>query len=107
MAEAQSVFRSFREVNAVLRSLRICDPSVSRMICLEPCQAGEGVYMGKSTDSPHFYMYRCFFRDLGVCLPFTQFECDFLNFVNSAPCQLHPNSWGFLRAFQVLCSVLG
>nr|KYP45288.1 hypothetical protein KK1_033163 [Cajanus cajan] len=52
-------------------------------------------------------MYHCFFRDLGVCLPFTQFECDFLNFVNSAPCQLHPNSWGFLRAFQVLCTVLG
>nr|KYP66462.1 hypothetical protein KK1_012756 [Cajanus cajan] len=52
-------------------------------------------------------MYRCFFRDLGVCLPFTQFECDFLNFVNVAPCQLHPNSCGFLRAFQVLCSALG
>nr|KYP76916.1 hypothetical protein KK1_021178 [Cajanus cajan] len=75
------------------------------MIHLEPCQAREGVYTGKSTDSPHFYMYHCFFRDLGVCLPITQFECDFLNFVNSAPCQLHPNSWGFLRAFQVLCSV--
>nr|KYP43934.1 hypothetical protein KK1_034616 [Cajanus cajan] len=80
---------------------------MSRMIRLEPCQAGEGVYMGKSTNSPHFYMYHCFFRDLGVFLPFTQFECDFLNFFNSAPCQLHPNSWGFLRAFQVLCSVLG
>nr|KYP55485.1 hypothetical protein KK1_001697 [Cajanus cajan] len=63
--------------------------------------------MGKSTDPPHFYMYLSFFRDLGVCLPFTQFECDFLNFINSAPCQLHPNSWGFLRAFQVLCTVLG
>nr|KYP76326.1 hypothetical protein KK1_020561 [Cajanus cajan] len=63
--------------------------------------------MGKSTDPPHFYVYQCFFRDLGICLPFTQFECDFLNFVNLAPCQLHPNSWGFLRAFQVLCSALG
>nr|KYP58587.1 hypothetical protein KK1_014001 [Cajanus cajan]KYP58591.1 hypothetical protein KK1_014005 [Cajanus cajan] len=51
-------------------------------------------------------MYHCFFRDLGVFLPFTQFECYFLNFVNSAPYQLHPNSWGFLRAFQVLCTVL-
>nr|KYP72868.1 hypothetical protein KK1_005472 [Cajanus cajan] len=77
------------------------------MIRLEPCQADEGVYMGRSTDSPHFYVYQCFFRDLGVCLPFTQFECDFLNFINAAPCQLHPNSWGFLRAFQVLCTVLG
>nr|KYP57883.1 hypothetical protein KK1_004165 [Cajanus cajan] len=63
--------------------------------------------MGKSTDPPHFYVFQCFFRDLGVFLPFTQFECNFLNFINSAPCQLHPNSWGFLRAFQVLCSALG
>nr|KYP55736.1 hypothetical protein KK1_001961 [Cajanus cajan] len=63
--------------------------------------------MGRSTDPPHFYVYQCFFRDLGVCLPFTQFECDFLNFINATPCQLHPNSWGFLRAFQVLCTVLG
>nr|KYP42889.1 hypothetical protein KK1_035703 [Cajanus cajan] len=77
------------------------------MIRLEPCQADEGVYMGGSTDPPHFYVYQCFFRDLGIRLPFTQFECDFLNFINSAPCQLHPNSWGFLRAFQVLCTVLG
>nr|KYP65480.1 hypothetical protein KK1_011716 [Cajanus cajan] len=52
-------------------------------------------------------MYQCFFRDLGVRLPFTQFECDFLDFINSAPCQLHPNNWGFLRVFQVLCTVLG
>nr|KYP65352.1 hypothetical protein KK1_011585 [Cajanus cajan] len=63
--------------------------------------------MGSTSDPPFFYMYQCFFRDLGVCLPFTQFECDFLNFVNSDPCQLHPNSWGFFRAFQVLCSTLG
>nr|KYP50826.1 hypothetical protein KK1_027391 [Cajanus cajan] len=63
--------------------------------------------MGKSIDSPHFYMFWCFFRDLGIRLPFTQFECDFLNHVNAAPYQLHPNSWGFLRAFEVLCTVLG
>nr|KYP60947.1 hypothetical protein KK1_023370 [Cajanus cajan] len=59
------------------------------------------------SDPPLFYVYQCLFRDLGVCLPFSQFECDFLNFINTAPCQLHSNSWGFLRAFQVLCSALG
>uniref|UniRef100_A0A151UHG9 Transposase (putative) gypsy type domain-containing protein n=1 Tax=Cajanus cajan TaxID=3821 RepID=A0A151UHG9_CAJCA len=63
--------------------------------------------MGESTGPPHFYVYQCFFRDLGIRLPFTQFECDFLNYINAAPSQLHPNSWGFLRAFQVLCTVLG
>nr|KYP40613.1 hypothetical protein KK1_038035 [Cajanus cajan] len=63
--------------------------------------------MGGTSNPPFFYVYQCFFRDLGVCLPFTQFECDFLNFINAAPCQLHPNIWGFLRAFQVLYSTLG
>nr|KYP34008.1 hypothetical protein KK1_045076 [Cajanus cajan] len=57
--------------------------------------------------SPFFYMYRCLFKDLGVSVPFNPFECSFLSHVNVAPSQLHLNSWGFLRAFQVLCSVLG
>nr|KYP33110.1 hypothetical protein KK1_046065 [Cajanus cajan] len=107
MARVQSVFRSFLEVNAIWRTHRICDISISRMILLEPCKVGEGVYMGRSTDPPHFYVFQCFFRELGVRLPFTQFECAFLEFINMAPCQLYPNSWGFLRAFQVLCTVLG
>nr|KYP50816.1 hypothetical protein KK1_027381 [Cajanus cajan] len=107
MGGIQSVFRSFLEVNAIQRTHRICDPSISHMIRLEPCWADEGVYMGRSIDPPHFYLYQCLFRDLGVCLPFTQFECDFLNYINAAPCQLYPNNWGFLRAFQVLCTVLG
>nr|KYP72487.1 hypothetical protein KK1_005076 [Cajanus cajan] len=95
------------EINAIRKTHRICDSSVSKFIRLEPCRPDERVYMGSSSDPPHFYVYQCLFRDLGVCLPFTQFECDFLNFINSAPCQFHPNSWGFLRAFQVLCSALG
>nr|KYP71788.1 hypothetical protein KK1_011061 [Cajanus cajan] len=52
-------------------------------------------------------MYQCVFKDLGVVIPFTPFECEFLKKINVAPSQLHPNSWGFLRAFQILCSVMG
>nr|KYP31421.1 hypothetical protein KK1_048277 [Cajanus cajan] len=107
MAKVESVFKSFLEVNSVWRTHRVCDPSISRLIRLEPCPAGDCVFMGESTGPPHFYVYQCFFRDLGIRLPFTQFECDFLNYINAAPSQLHPNSWGFLRAFQVLCTVLG
>nr|KYP45828.1 Myosin-J heavy chain [Cajanus cajan] len=91
------------EINAMRKSHRICDSSVSKFIRLEPCRPDERVYMGGPSDPPFFYVYQCLFRDLGVCLPFSQFECDFLNFINSAPCQLHPNSWVFLRDFQVLC----
>nr|KYP49459.1 hypothetical protein KK1_028806 [Cajanus cajan] len=107
VGEFQGVFKSFLEINAIQRMHRICESSVSKFVRLEPCRPDERVYMGSSSEPPHFYGYQCLFRDLGVCLPFTQFECDFLNFINSAPCQLHPNSWGFFRAFQVLCSTLG
>nr|KYP60392.1 hypothetical protein KK1_022796 [Cajanus cajan] len=89
------------------KSHKICKLSISKLIRVKPCQPGERVYMAGTLNTPFFYMYQCFFRDLGVCLPFMQFECDFLNFVNVAPYQLHPNSWGFLRTFQVLCSALG
>nr|KYP53103.1 hypothetical protein KK1_024924 [Cajanus cajan] len=95
------------EINAIWRSHRIFQSSISKLIRLEPCQPDERIYMGGISNPPFFYMYQCFFRDLGVCLPFTQFKCDFLTFVNVAACQLHPNSWSFLRAFQVLCSTLG
>nr|KYP33856.1 hypothetical protein KK1_045258 [Cajanus cajan]KYP33858.1 hypothetical protein KK1_045260 [Cajanus cajan] len=87
------------EINAMRKLHRICQASISKLIQLEPCQPGERVYMGGTSNPPFFYMYQCFFRDLGVFLPFSQFEYDLLNFVNSAPCQLHPDSWGFLRAF--------
>nr|KYP51940.1 hypothetical protein KK1_026150 [Cajanus cajan] len=99
MGEFQSVFRSFLEINAMRKSHRICDFSVSKFIRLEPCWPDERVYMGGPSDPPFFYLYQCIFRDLGVCLPFSQFECDFLNFINSAPYQLHPNSWGFFAGF--------
>nr|KYP54844.1 hypothetical protein KK1_001044 [Cajanus cajan] len=107
MAKFASVFDSSLEVEALWETHRICDPSISQKIRLEPCSASEGVYMKRSVGSPSFYMYQSFFRDLGVCLPLTQFECDFLNYVNADPSHLHPNSWGFLRAFEVLCTVLG
>nr|KYP55907.1 hypothetical protein KK1_002134 [Cajanus cajan] len=86
VGEFQSVFKSFLEINAIRRTHRICESSISKFVCLEPCWPDERVYMGSSSDPPHFYVYQCIFRDLGVCLPFTQFECDFLNFINSAPC---------------------
>nr|KYP64508.1 Retrovirus-related Pol polyprotein from transposon 17.6 [Cajanus cajan] len=95
------------DVNSVCSSLVINRSPVSELIRVEPCQPGERVYMPCIVNTPFFYMYRCFFRYLGVCLPFNEFECRFLRFINVTPCQLHPNSWGFLLAFQVLCSALG
>ncbi|RDX67034.1 hypothetical protein CR513_54126, partial [Mucuna pruriens] len=44
---------------------------------------------------------------LGLKLPFTSFERSVLRALNVAPSQLHPNSWAFVRAFELLCEDLG
>ncbi|QHN92394.1 uncharacterized protein DS421_17g583340 [Arachis hypogaea] len=54
----------------------------------------------------YFYCYSCLFTELGVRLPFTDFECGVLFWLNCAPSQLHPNSWGFVRAFENLMDLL-
>jgi hypothetical protein len=40
-------------------------------------------------------------------MPFTDFQCEILRTLNVAPTQLHPNCWGFIRAFEILCGSLG
>ncbi|XP_020201992.1 uncharacterized protein LOC109787829 [Cajanus cajan] len=46
VGEFQSVFKSFLEINAMWKSHKICQSSISKLIRLEPCQPGERVYMG-------------------------------------------------------------
>lgn len=45
------------------------------------------------------------FKELGLTLPFLYFQCFVLSTLNVAPTQLHPNSWAFIRAFEVLCNI--
>jgi hypothetical protein len=74
-----------------------------------PCYEGEAV-----CDSPlegehacFTYMYNCVLSKLGVRMPFNDFQCEILCTLNVAPTQLHPNCWGFIRAFEILCGGLG
>ena len=40
-------------------------------------------------------------------LPFSRFERELLTKINAAPAQLYPNSWAFVKAFDVLFGFLG
>lgn len=55
----------------------------------------------------YLLMYRIFFYEIRVRLPFTPFEVVVINHLELAPTQLHPNGWGFVRSFQILCKGLG
>ncbi|XP_072065650.1 uncharacterized protein [Arachis hypogaea] len=72
---------------------------------LLPCERDDRV-CHRRDDWSFFFMYSCLFTELGVRLPFTDFECGVLYWLNCAPTQLHPNSWGFVRAFEVLMELL-
>ena len=53
------------------------------------------------------FIYTTFFKKVKLRLPFTRFERELLTELNIAPAQLHPNSWAFVRAFQIICAHLG
>ncbi|RDX85667.1 hypothetical protein CR513_33109, partial [Mucuna pruriens] len=75
---------------------------------LRHCQPTESVNNRTSSEeAPFFYAYEPVFSKLGLKLPFTTFEQSVLRALNVAPSQLHPNSWAFVRTFELLCEDLG
>jgi len=67
----------------------------------------DNVCHGREGDSyDFFYFYACFFKDLHIRLPLSDFQIGVLKFLNVAPSQLHPNGWAAMQAFSVLCKML-
>jgi hypothetical protein len=52
-------------------------------------------------------VYTAVLEEFGVKMPFTPFEMDVLKFLNVTPTQIRPNSWAFIRGFEILCKSLG
>ncbi|RDY01581.1 hypothetical protein CR513_15073, partial [Mucuna pruriens] len=77
-------------------------------VSVSPCQYGELICSGPAEGAKQFfYLYDTLHSKLGVKLPFTHFERAVLHALNVVPTQLHPNSWAFVRAFELLCEDLG
>ena len=80
------------------------DSKVAVLPCLpdEPvCADDKG-----SNDELFCFIYTTVFKKVKLRLPFTRFERELLIELNISPAQLHPNSWAFIRAFQILCAHL-
>ncbi|KOM49471.1 hypothetical protein LR48_Vigan08g029800 [Vigna angularis] len=99
---SRAVIANWIENSCILRTLgyRTC-------IKLIACRDDERVcYSRENASSDFFYYYASPFYDLYLRFPFTTFQMDVLRTLNVAPSQLHPNSWGYVQAFAVLCRAL-
>ena len=74
-----------------------------------PCHPDEPIYADdKASNGELFcFLYATLFKKVKLRLPFTRFERELLTELDIAPAQLHPNSWAFVRAFQIMCAHLG
>jgi len=61
----------------------------------------------RSNDELFCFIYATLFKKVKLRFPFTRLERELLTELNIAPAQLHPNSWAFVRVFQILCVHLG
>jgi hypothetical protein len=68
-------------------------PSTSDRVCSE-----YGNYI--------FPMYEVVFKDIGFRLPFSNFQREVLRWTKLSPTQIHPNSYAFMRDFELLCDYL-
>ena len=78
-------------------------------IAVLPCNLGEPVCGDERANDgvPFFYFYQVVFKTIGMRLPFSRFEKELLTEINAASAQLYPNSWAFVKAFDILFGFLG
>ncbi|KEH20378.1 putative transposase (putative), gypsy type [Medicago truncatula] len=53
-----------------------------------------------------FPMYEVVFKDMGFRLPFSEVQREMLRWTKLSPSQIHPNSYAFMRVFELLCEYL-
>ncbi|KOM56232.1 hypothetical protein LR48_Vigan10g212400 [Vigna angularis] len=100
---SRAVLVNWIENSCILRTL-----GYQTCVRLVACRGdGRVCYGRENAPSEFFYCYASPFYDLYLRLPFTTFQMDVLRTLNVAPSQLHPNSWGYVQAFAVLCRALG
>jgi hypothetical protein len=101
--EVSSVFQSEASVAEFRELYDVSGNFDEDEVILEPVRAGEYVNSVHTTEPAFFYTYANFIRDFHLHFPFTEFEGSMLRVHNIAPTQLHPNSWAFIKAFELVC----
>jgi hypothetical protein len=101
--EVSSLYESAESVAEFRKRLDVSGDFDEERVILEPVEAGEYVTSIHTADPPFFYMYTHFVRDFHLYFPFSDFQTSILRVLNVAPSQLSPNSWSFIKAFELIC----
>ncbi|KAG2383986.1 uncharacterized protein HKW66_Vig0152510 [Vigna angularis] len=100
--DSRAVLLNWANDNCILRNL-----SYGSCVKLVACGENERVFYGKeNSKDDFFYVYSYLFYDMYLRFPLNVFQMDVLKTLNVAPTQLHPNSWGYIQAFAVMCQAL-
>ncbi|GAU32709.1 hypothetical protein TSUD_101300 [Trifolium subterraneum] len=101
--EISSSFTTDGFVSTFRQVVQVSGERGENRVVIDPIALGEFVTTVNEQEPHYFYMYTHVLQTLHLWLPFNSFECQILRVMNVAPYQLHPNSWAFLKAFQVAC----
>ncbi|MCH86035.1 hypothetical protein A2U01_0006889, partial [Trifolium medium] len=89
--------RCFREV------IKLYSGEDESQVVVDPVGEGELITNTNSNKPHYFYMCSVVIQSFNLWFPLTSFEDTVLRVLNIAPNQLHPNSWAFVKAFEVVC----
>ncbi|MCI03302.1 hypothetical protein A2U01_0024339, partial [Trifolium medium] len=101
--EVNSKFNTPDIVACFRKAIKLSGSQSEDHIITESVRLGEFVTTVNTKEPHYFYMYTSVIQLLNLWLPFTKFESTMLRLLNVVPCQLHPNSWAFIKAFDVAC----
>ncbi|GAU42323.1 hypothetical protein TSUD_25490 [Trifolium subterraneum] len=104
--EISSRFTSREFVSTFRKVIKVSGSRDENRVLVDPVTEDEYVTTVNTQEPHYFYMYTHVLQTLNLWLPFTAFESQILKAMNVAPCQLHPNSWAFVKAFEIVCSNL-
>ncbi|GAU40789.1 hypothetical protein TSUD_348860 [Trifolium subterraneum] len=101
--EISSRFTTADFISTFRQAVHVSGEGGENRVVIDPVAVGEFVTTVNGQEPHYFYMYTHVIQTLNLWLPFNSFECQILRVMNIAPCQLHPNSLAFLKAFQIAC----
>ncbi|KAK2415666.1 hypothetical protein QL285_038128 [Trifolium repens] len=101
--EVSSMYQDVESVEVFRKKFDVSGTFNEEDVVLEPVEEDEYVVDVPRSDLVTFFMYTKFIEHFHLFFPFTEFQKSMLRVLNVAPPQLSPNSWSFIKAYELVC----